>query len=249
MSERKSGAQVMYCAVEFKLAKDEAAPGTFEGYASVFNNEDCNGDVMMPGAFALTLARFKSAGKRPKMLLNHGGLGGWGMPDPEDLLPIGKWEQMSEDSTGLNVQGRLINLDTERGKSIYGAMKEGELDSMSIAYIARDYEFGVNDNEPYRWLKAVDLIEAGPVTFPANDLATIGGVKSIGRFSKDDWRDLEASLRDEGLSRADAVKAVSGFKSYLRRDGGDPEQGQRDAATSDDIGSLIESIRAAAKVA
>ena len=232
---------------EFKFAEAGDDPaGTFEGYASTFNNEDDGGDVMLPGAFDATMARHKAAGTMPKMLLNHGGLGGFNQPSPDDMLPVGKWLKMSPDSAGLQCKGRLINLDTERGKGIYGAMKEGELGDMSIAYIPKEFVRGTKPNEPRRQLKAVDLFEAGPVTFPMNRQATIGSVKSLSGMDAHDWRDLEAALRDEGLSQRDAARAIAGFKIYLRRDGGAPEQGPRDEATSDDLRALAAKIRAAA---
>ena len=59
-----------------------------------------------------------------------------------DALPIGVWMEMSEDATGLAVRGRVINLDTERGKTIYGALREGALDGMSIGYRAKKFTLG-----------------------------------------------------------------------------------------------------------
>src|SRR5690242_20357627 len=103
--------------MEFKFSSDKE--GEFEGYASIFGNEDGGGDVMMQGAFTDTLAEHKAAGTMPKMLLNHGGAGMLGS-DPMADLPIGKWLAMSEDTRGLQCKGQLINLNTERGKVIHG---------------------------------------------------------------------------------------------------------------------------------
>src|SRR2546427_13032820 len=94
-------------------------------------------------------------------------LGGFlSSPAPEDLMPIGKWTSMSEDSHGLQAKGRLINLDTESGKRIYGAMKENALSGLSIGYRAKDFVRGTKENEPRRTLKQVHLVEVSPVTFP-----------------------------------------------------------------------------------
>lgn len=159
---------------EFKFAGGDAR-GAFEGYGAVFGNVDAAGDVIQRGAFAATLARHKAAGTMPKMLLNHGSMGGLAGGPMADL-PIGKWTSMSEDSHGLQVKGRLINLDTERGKTVYGAMREGELDGLSIGYRARSSEPG-KPGGPRRILKEVDLLEVSPVTFPANSLARVSSVK------------------------------------------------------------------------
>ncbi len=232
---------------EFEFKEENGAkPGQFEGYGSVFNNEDDGGDMMLAGAFDRTLAQHRAAGTMPKMLLNHGGMGGFfGSPSPEDLLPVGKWNDLSPDQHGLAGKGQLINLDTESGKKLYGAMKEGQLSDMSIMYVPRDFTRGTKPNEPRRSLKSVDLLEMGPVTFPMNRLATINTVKSaLAGLSPQDMRDLETALRDGGLSRSDAVKACAVFKSLLQRDAGDPDPAPRDAATSEDFRRLADRIRA-----
>jgi len=76
-------------------------------------------------------------------------------------LPIGKWQALSEDSHGLASKGRLINLDTESGKRIYGAMKEGELDGLSIGYRVGEFARGTKSNEPRRTIKTIkDLLKS-----------------------------------------------------------------------------------------
>lgn len=188
---------------EFKFV-GSADPGTFEGYGSVFGNADDYGDVIQPGAFGGTLSRHRANGTLPKMLLNHGSRGA-GMPMAD--LPIGKWLAMSEDSHGLQVKGRLINLDTERGKSIYGAMKEGALGGLSIGYRAGDYMRGTKPNEPRRTIKTIkDLIEVSLVTFPANELAMIGAVKAE---NAEPVREFESFLRDKGGFSYAAVQSIA----------------------------------------
>src|SRR5690606_33131296 len=118
---------------------------------------------------------WKREKKLPPMLVQHGG---WMVRDI-DALPIGVWTEMQEDDKGLAVTGRIINLDTERGKTIYGAMKEGALDGMSIGYRAKKFTMGTKPEEPRRKLEMVDLIEVSVVTFPANGLARVNAVKSM----------------------------------------------------------------------
>jgi HK97 family phage prohead protease len=225
-----------FSAFEFKFSEENGtAPGRFDGYGAVFGNRDDADDVMMPGAFDSTLAQARAKGRMPKMLLNHGGLGTRTMmPTPTDLLPIGKWNALDPDSTGLAAKGQLINLDTESGKRIYGAMKEGQLADLSIGYVARNVTRGVKSSDPKRKLNAVDLHEISLVTFPANDRANVTSVKSLD-FSAFDMRDLETALREGGLSRADAKAAVVIFRNQLLRDAGDPDPALRDAATSDEL--------------
>jgi HK97 family phage prohead protease len=203
---------------EFKFTDTNGKPaGSFEGYAAAFNNIDDGGDRILPGAFVNTLAQSKATNNMPKMLLNHGGLQRLAGAAPHDLLPIGKWNAMGEDSKGLAGDGRLINLDTENGKRIYGAMKEGELNSLSMAYKALKFVRGTRAGEPKRTLSELKLIEAGPVTFPMNGLAAITGLKS---GSITTIREFEDFLRDVGGYSNAQAKAIAsqGFKAADPRD-------------------------------
>jgi HK97 family phage prohead protease len=231
MADMTLGIERRVTAFEFKVS-DSGPAGSFEGYGSVFNNEDGNGDMMLPGSFTKTLADYQAKSKMPKMLLNHGGLAGWGSPSPEDLLPIGKWTALSEDTHGLQCKGQLIALDTETGKRVHAAMKEGQLDGLSIGYRAKDFVRGSAANEPRRTIKAVDLIEISPVTFPANASALVTSVKSAGIRT---IRDFEEFLRDAGGFSHAAAKAIaaSGFKAS-------PEP--RDEDGNDKLAGLIERL-------
>jgi len=203
---------------EFKFTEGNGKPaGSFEGYAAVFNNIDDGGDKLLPGVFTNTLAEGKARGVMPKMLLNHGGLQNFLGAAPTDLLPIGKWDALAEDTKGLASAGRLINLDTESGKRIYGAMKEGELNKLSMAYKAVKFVRGTRAGEPRRTLSEVKLFEMGPVTFPMNALADITGVKSGGIST---IREFEDFLRDVGGFSHAAAKSIAagGFKAADPRD-------------------------------
>jgi HK97 family phage prohead protease len=215
--------------------------GSFEGYGSVFNEEDDGGDLMLPGAFKQTLLDHESAGTMPKMLLNHGGIMGWmSSPGPDDLLPVGKWSAMFEDAHGLQCKGRLINLDTESGKRIYGAMKEKALDGLSIGYQAKQFVRGTRANEPARTLKEVRLIEVSPVTFPMNGSARIGSVKSI------DFNDLKGAedlLREAaGFTRAQATGFLARIKRFQQQ--GEPAGGDEMKQLIAALGRRTELLRA-----
>lgn len=203
-----------YVPFEVKFDDGGAPAGTFEGYGAAFGNVDSYGDVIQKGAFRETLGEWRKARKLPPMLVQHGG---WMMTDM-DAIPVGKWESMSEDDTGLYVKGRLINLDTERGKNIYGAMREGVLDGMSIGYRAKEFAVGTKPEEPRRTLKKIDLVELSVVTFPANGMARVSAVKAAGDIRT--IREFEDFLRDVGKFSHAAAKAIaaSGFKASDPRD-------------------------------
>lgn len=230
------------CRMEVKFAEgDNAKVGTFSGYGAIFGNLDSYDDVIQKGAFKETLREAKKTGRMPKMLLQHGmGFGAL------DGIPCGAWSSMEEDEIGLKVEGSLFAMSTERGQYLYEGLRSGAIDGLSIGFKAIDFTYGTKQGDPRRTLKKVRLDEVSIVTFPANDKARVGGVKSAADYTPQDWRALEAVLRDEGLSRSDSVKAVSGFKSYLQRDAGVSDPAPRDETATEEkqLRHLAERIRA-----
>jgi len=69
--------------VELKFTSDER--GEFEGYGSVFGNEDSHGDVIVKGAFEKSLAEHKARGTMPALYIEHGPFAGTGDCLPADL--------------------------------------------------------------------------------------------------------------------------------------------------------------------
>jgi HK97 family phage prohead protease len=205
----------MFDRIEVKFAADEVTEkGVFTGYGAVFGNVDSYGDVIAKGAFKASLKSWKAEKRLPPMLSQHGG---WMMGDM-DAIPIGVWEEMAEDDHGLAVKGRLINLDTERGKTLYGAIKEDTMGGMSIGYRAKKFSLGTKPTEPRRTLEEIDLVEVSVVTFPANDRAKIESVKNGGQITT--IRAFESFLRDAGGFSHAQAKAIAGmgFKASDPRD-------------------------------
>jgi uncharacterized protein len=191
--------------LQLELKADEK--GTIEGYGSVFDVVDQGGDIVAAGAFRKSLA----SGRKPKMLLQH---------NASDL--IGVWDEMTEDGQGLRVKGRLLTA-VAKAREAYELVKAGALDGLSIGYrVVRSL-----DRNGRRVILEADLWEVSLVSFPMNEAARIDAVKSAD-LTADQCRELEAYLRMKGLSRTDAVKAVSGLKEWLRREVGGAESGVRD---------------------
>lgn len=135
---------------------------SFEGYASVFGNRDAHGDIVVKGAFERTLR------ERPdiKVLWQH---------DPD--RPIGKDIGAFEDDYGLRVRGQLTPTDFVNGEAL-PLLEDGVVNGLSIGYSIVEYE--VVDSDHMTWfLKDLDLWEYSPVTFPANELATVTVVKQL----------------------------------------------------------------------
>ena len=198
--------------VEVKAVGEDVAR-TFEGYGSVFDTIDSYGDTIVKGAFKQTLKEWKAKSKLPKLLLQHGG--GWFSQGPDDLVPIGKWEEMKEDDQGLYVRGRLFDIDTDRAKATYVAMKEGELDGLSIGFRSRKWKY--DEETDIRTLTEIELWEVSLVTFPANDPARVTGVKADGELPTE--RDFERWLRREvGFTKDHALAIIAKGYRQVRRE-------------------------------
>ena len=230
--------------LSFKFAPDSVnAKGVFSGYGAAFGNADLYGEVIAKGAFKKSLREWEERGKWPPMLLNHAGgflFGG----SADDKTPIGVWDHMEENTKGLKVEGHLIGLGTDRGQYILEGLKEGALDGLSIGAVVRQ---AINPSKAgeRRTLTDLDLWEVSIVTFPANPKARVTAVKSM---TAEQLRDLEAALRDAGLSRKDAVIASSAFKAWLQRDAGVPINRPRDEERPVQTATLADVIRTARKV-
>lgn len=199
---------------EFKFAADAGADAmTFTGYGAVFGNVDSYGDVIAPGAFGAWLTDVE--GKRqpwPAMLAQHGGMG----LSSDDMTPVGVWTELSQDSIGLRVKGKLA--DTPRGRELHTLMKmkPAAIKGLSIGYIPKEWEPRSKPEDPKRRLKRIDVREISPVTFPANRSALVDSVKgSIARPATP--RDLEDLLRCAGFSNREAKRAASAAWSALSR--------------------------------
>jgi HK97 family phage prohead protease len=107
--------------LEFKASSE----GRIEGYASTVGGPpDRQGDIGLAGTFARSLASHKAAGTLPAMLWSH---------RIED--PIGCWDAMAEDSTGLHVKG-VLNLRTERGREAFEHVKAGDAGACRSATVS-----------------------------------------------------------------------------------------------------------------
>lgn len=174
------------------------------GYGSVFGSRDLGGDVVMPGAFAKSIA----SGRKIRMLFQH-----------DSSKVIGKWTKAYEDENGLHLEGELA--DTPRGNEIHTLLKMDAISGLSIGYRTIKDEW--RDNS--RLLHELDLREVSVVTFPMNELSNVDAVKAATMEKKD----FEEKLtRDAGLSRGvarallnggfDAVKSMPGAGNDSERE-------------------------------
>lgn len=131
---------------------ETGAEGRVRGYASRFGEPDQSGDVVMPGAFAASLARLKKEGRRVKFLWQH-----------DAGKPIGIWHSLTETETGLLVAGEVLT-GLSLGREAVVLMQAGALDGLSIGY--RVVRAEANRETGGRRLIEIDLWEVSLVTFP-----------------------------------------------------------------------------------
>jgi Escherichia/Staphylococcus phage prohead protease len=200
--------------------------GSFEGYASLFHKEDMSHDVVLPGAFAESLAQRGPSGV--KMLFQH-----------DANQPIGVWASLKEDARGLYALGRLMP-EVEKAREVHALMRAGALDGLSIGFRTvkgrRDRASGV------RRLEKVDLWEISVVTFPLLPEARVASMKAR-PFAGDTERDFERWLtRDAGLTRKEARALMSAGFDGLKalRDAG---RGSTEAQLASRIAEAARALR------
>lgn len=192
---------VSFAECEIKLSRNA---GRFQGYASVFGGVDSYGDTIEKGAFASTLDGRK---RMPLMLFGH---------NPGRV--IGKWLNLSEDSKGLTGEGEFTPNHTD-AQNAYASMKHGAIDGLSIGF--RIPKGGAEDKkEGGRIIRSIDLVEISVVTMPADDSARVVAVKEQLEAIAS-LRDVEAYLRDSGLSRSSAQTLLSRIKALVLSDSGE----------------------------
>lgn len=174
--------------------------GVIEGYASVFGGIDSYGDTIEPNAYDNVI----SEGQKPLMFYQHDR---WG-------VPIGRWEELSVDSKGLKVKGRL-NLELKEAQDVYSALKFGSLNGMSIGFRLRDRDYEYDDNDVCHIKNISELLEISIVNFPADKSARVMGVKADPEDLEElkDIRDCERYLRDLGISKKMAQSIISVIKA------------------------------------
>jgi len=179
--------------LERRFATDD---GRLGGYGSVFGVQDSFGDVVLPGAFAASIASHRAAGTMPAMLWQH-----------DAAEPIGLWTDAREDDHGLYVEGAL-NTETMRGREAAALVRQGALNGLSIGFLTPNDGAEYDRQTGVRRLRKLDLWEVSVVTFPANGSARLGdAIHSRIEFEK--------FLRSHGFAKGAARALASGGWSAL----------------------------------
>ncbi len=158
----------------------DAKQGIVTSLVSVTGNVDAQRDVVLPGAFTRSIAKWKArmaSGQFLPVVYGH--------KDDPDFL-IGKVIDLRETDEGLVVDEKLF-LDHPKARTSLNAMEAGVLGGSSFAYdviSAKSNSHGGLD------LAELDLIEVGPTIYPANDATRLVGVKDATDASADATFDI-----------------------------------------------------------
>lgn len=178
--------------------------GEFEGYASVFDVIDFYREVVIPGAFADTIAAWRQKDRFPPALWQHS----W-------YEPIGPITEMEEDEHGLFVKGQLLIDDVPRAREARALIAAKAITGMSFGFDVIEDEY--DSRAGVLKLNKIDLWEVSVVTFPANEAAQIEGIKGFnGRLPT--VQEFERFLCEAGFSRSHAKAIACHGLGYLQRE-------------------------------
>lgn len=147
---------------------------TLEGYAAVFNSptridsmfEGTFDEIIAPGAFKRTIG--KRGAKGIRLQFDHG------QHPLIGSIPLGSFTDMHEDARGLFVRARLS--DNWLVQPVRDAIRDGSVDGMSFRFRVPEGgdEWDRTGDVDVRTVNEIDLLEAGPVVWPAYEQTSVG---------------------------------------------------------------------------
>jgi hypothetical protein len=164
--------QVKTCPITVKATTtgDTTDEGIVEAIVAAYN-VDSVGDQIIPGAFAKSLERHKSAGNRLPFVWSH-------KSDDLDSY-IGEVIEAEERPEGLWVKAKL-DMDDRSGAKAYRMLKGRRVSQFSFAYTETDARPAGKSALPgaVKELHELDIHECGPTMVGANPNTALLGVKS-----------------------------------------------------------------------
>lgn len=151
--------------------EDGLSDGQFRAVVSVFGNKDSYGDIVMPGAFAATLADWAAKGDPIPVYWSHR------MDDPDYC--IGQVLEATETEQGLEVLAQLdIDDNASKAKQVYRLLKGRRVTQFSFAYDIDEAAWVEKDDDYWYELRKLSLYEVGPTPVGANQETELLAVKS-----------------------------------------------------------------------
>jgi hypothetical protein len=213
-------------AVEWKAG---SGPGEAEGYASVFNNVDEVGDVVMPGAFRKTIADWQRATQPMPLIADH-------QMSTDGV--IGSVTSLAEDRHGLRFKARFSR--SEKAQRVRQDVLDQHYRGTSFTYEVIKSSPGrgsVAGKAVARFLDELRLFEITLSPFPVNALAGLTGAKADTALPNwERWLDSMGhaiAITDPSARKAALDQLVSGYPypTDLAADPGDAPATATDAAT------------------
>lgn len=154
---------------QVKLLPDEDQKGQFTALVSVFNTVDSVNDVVLPGAFAKSLASYAEKGNPIPVVWSHD----WDDP----FSHIGYTTRAEETPAGLEVTAQL-DLDNPKAAQVYRLLKGGRIRDFSFAYDVKTSGPGEREGKSVTELHELDVFEVGPTLVGAHRSTELLDVKS-----------------------------------------------------------------------
>ena len=182
------------CAVSqlsVKAVEGDETKATVTGYASTFDRTpDSYGDIVAPGAFTESLARWASLNEQGKfipLLYGHNAL------DPD--YNIGRVISAEEDERGLLITAEF---DMSNPKAVYvrKLVQEGRVYQFSFAYdVLKAGEVELEGGGKAYELQKLEIYEISLVQIPANQNATVEEIKSASKAGRRNSKADEDTLK------------------------------------------------------
>lgn len=202
------------CLAAVKAAGDADGlkDGQFRAVVSVFGNKDSYGDIVMPGAFADSLAEWGARGDSIPIYWSHR------MDDPD--FNIGWVLEAKETDTGLEILGQ-IDLEAEgtKARQVWRLLKGRRVTQFSFAYDVDEAAWVESDDDYWYELRKLRVHEVGPTPIGANQETELLAVKAAAEHATRFVNQLKAgrvlsvsnekSLRDAATSLAEARSQIT----------------------------------------
>lgn len=182
------------CAVSqlsVKAVDGDETKATVTGYASTFDRTpDSYGDIVAPGAFTESLARWASLNEQGKfipLLYGHNAL------DPD--YNIGRVISAEEDERGLLITAEF-DLSNPKASYVRKLVQEGRVYQFSFAYdVLKAGEVELEGGGKAYELQKLEIYEISLVQIPANQNATVEDIKSASKAGRRNSKADEDTLK------------------------------------------------------
>lgn len=198
------------------------------GYFAAFGNKDSDGDIIMPGAFAKSIAERGPQSNKNRILF---------LRDHDSSKVLGRLDVLREDDKGLYFEAVMAK--TPLGDEALELYKMGALTEHSIGYqiIKSRYDQANTANI----LEEIKLWEGSVVPWGANEMTPLVGIKGIApdylnrleqlakQAPDDEWRQKVAILAEQLKAELNALDQKEQPTDEVTEPKEEPQAGVPDA--------------------